>query len=390
MMQTKRCTLLLVPTLALIALPAAAQSLRVLEPSPGYRRSDVRGISADGSVVVGNSYAPFNPNTRLDIDGFIERGSGPRLNLSATGRSASQLGTAGLSGDGRTAVGYTSTLDFSRRLATFSTADASITEYASVAQYGQDEINRSNFDGTVLTGGMSSNITLGDRQAFIIAGGQPATRLTPIDPFDDAVSAFGVSRDGRTIVGSSGGSFRLEVNAVVWTDAATVVELPNPSTMMGFDSAALGVSSNGEHIVGIVDTASILWSQGRAPLVLTGEIFEQSMMTYASHVSDDGRMILGARRLEGTSDSENQVYLWRAGMGAVLLKEFLRDRGAILPDSLFINSVTGVSEDFTKIAANGFVNGEFRGMVITVPGSGVLTSLVMVSALASHRRGRVR
>src|SRR3954469_16033504 len=112
-------------------------------------------------------------------------------------------------------------------------------------------INGISADGTVVVG------TDADQHAFRWQIGSAA--LEPITPAGVLNNAFGVSGDGKTVVGR----FDLPTKAFKWTSSGGIVNLgkivsasnPDPATM------AFDASFDGSVIVGKSDNQAFRWSQ---------------------------------------------------------------------------------------------------------------------------------
>ena len=137
--------------------------------------------------------------------------------------------------------------------------------------------------------------------------------------------AFGVSADGTTIVGFSGGE------AFRWTDGGGMVGLG------GFSSSARGVSADGSTVVGQGESApnvteAFRWTSGSGVVGL-GDLSGGSFFSFAWDISSDGSTVVG---LSNTTPG-NEAFLWTSSGGMVGLGD--------LPGGGFDSQALAVSAD---------------------------------------------
>ncbi len=268
-----------------------------------------RGVSADGTVIVGEVPTDFfsslrafvwNPVRGVQIIGNFPGGAGDSAALD-------------VSSDGRVVVGYGNALalehpvaeaflwtprDGFRRLGDLPGGDAYSVAHAVSA------------DGTVVAGGSSGSSGL---RAFRWTAVDGMTSLGTLSGTEGISEAYGISADGLTIVGASTSTSR---EAFRWTAAGGVTglgDLPGG----GAGSAAHAVSGDGTRIVGTSlgpsGSEAFLWeaASGMRPLAevlaldygidLTGWT-----LTSARAISADG-LVIGGDGFNPAGEAEGWV-----------------------------------------------------------------------------------
>lgn len=179
-------------------------------------------------------------------------------------------------------------------------------------------------------------------------------------PGATSAAAYGVSGDGRVIVGASGSRpFR-------WTQAAGMVGLDMPPGVTS--GSAFAANDDGSIIVG-----SARWDQTDAAFRWTAGGGMENLgvpqpwdQTSARGVSADGSVIVG--QLYRVDELNNPIYspfLWTRELGLVDLGEYLASLGLDLTGWTLMYA-TGVSADGRTIVGNGEHNGELEGWVLTL------------------------
>lgn len=121
-------------------------------------------------------------------------------------------------------------------------------------------------------------------------------------------AAYGVSANGEVVVGTSASATGM--TAFVWTESGGLTALPMLTG--GTSATAYAASADGSLLVGSSDSASgqqaCIWSNGQVTGLsdLAGGIFQSE----ARDVSDDGAVIVGY----GTSASGREAFRWTAGV----------------------------------------------------------------------------
>ena len=283
-----------------VTLPAQAASFQELGFLPGgsFSRSFALGVSADGSVVVGESSSVNSPaeafrwtqGTGMVGLGFLP-GGGPSANLNAGSNAL------GISADGSVVVGYSNIPNVNGGYEAFRWTQAT---------------------------GM---VGLGDLPGGI---------------FDS--KATGVSADGSVVVGNGTGFYG---TAFRWTQATGMVGLGYlPGGGYYAASYASGVSANGSVVVGVSTSANgtealvwqeaFRWTQGTG-MVGLGDLPGGSFWSNAQNVSADGSVVVG----QSSGAYGYEAFRWTQGTGMIGLGS--------LPGGLFVSAATGVSADGSVI-----------------------------------------
>ncbi|HUD71785.1 MAG TPA: thrombospondin type 3 repeat-containing protein [Dongiaceae bacterium] len=171
--------------------------------------------------------------------------------------------------------------------------------------------------------------------------------FTPLDDlpggsFDS--TAFGVSADGRVVVGQ--GSSALGLEAVVWMPGAGPLSLgPSPGNQFG--AIAQAASDDGIFVIGFLQRtfttfAGFRWSAATG-MEFIDDIPGGPDSNSAVDLSVDGSVVVGL----GNSAFGIEAYRWTAATGAVGLGD--------LPGAPFVSHATGVSGDGTVVVGHGNV-----------------------------------
>lgn len=304
--------------------------------------SSANGVSADGSVVVGESYSYINGTTKAfrwtEADGLVDLGHlpGGSPNSSASGVSA----------DGSVVVGSTSGPNF--------------TEAFRWTEAG----------GMVGLGGL--------------AGGSFYS------------SANSVSADGLVVVGDSSSTSGLE--AFRWTEASGMVGLGHlPGDFLPY-SFAYGVSADGSVVVGSSysgnGTEAFRWTQAGG-MVGLGDLANGlgagGLWSYAYGVSADGLVVVGTSTNGTTIVSGNiispqeEAFRWTEAGGMVSVADWLTAAGVSLAGWTRLSHAASTNLDGSVVVGHGgSVNG-LEAYIARVGGASGLVGLTDLSnSLASQ------
>ena len=185
--------------------------------------------------------------------------------------------------------------------------------------------------------------TNADGSIFLISGARVTPTGTDILGFGTEISASGDIVAGTRDIGLDTGE------AVRWENGVTTVlgDLPG-----GIErSFANGISADGTTIVGFGTSAAgreaALWRDG--PIVPLGGL-PGGGDSNALAVSGDGSVIVGSVEV-AVGDSE--PFYWTEAGGIRLLRTVLEDLGVVLPVGLDLGSATHVSDDGRRILGTG-------------------------------------
>jgi len=268
------------------------------------------GVSADGSVIVGNS------NSANGTEAF---------------RWTQGTGIVGL---------------------------GSLIGGSSFASYG----NATSADGSVVVGQSNS---ASDYQAFRWTQAAGMVGLGDLPSGINFSAAYGVSADGSVIVGVGHSASGQE--AFRWTLATGMVglgDLPGAKTGAAFDSRGYGVSADGSTVVGASQSSNGLeafrWTQATG-MVGLGDLPGSVFTSIAEATSGDGSIVVGEGN-EGTTSS--RAFIWDAAHGMRDLEDVLiNDYG--LGASLVgwhLWAATGISADGNVIVGSGTYPDDSQGI----------------------------
>lgn len=242
---------------------------------------------------------------------------------------------------------------------------------------------------------------------------------------DSASSGWGISGDGRTVVGL-GWINPGSAHAVKWTQGGSIVDMG--STVMGASSRANAANGDGRVIVGWQDDEfgfrqGAVWKDG-VQMLLTGPdgfgLGEAGDVTPdgnwvvgqggyrwseatggeylgqlpggffpqlgATGISDDGRIIVGYQREFGPP-TFGEGFIWIEGQGMVNLTDWVQTQGVVLPAGTALSLPLAISGDGMTICGLGRDSTSFAmGWVVTVPSPGAGMLLGMAGLMAARRR----
>jgi uncharacterized membrane protein len=341
--------------LAVAAAGAAAQPVvHEVVPTPGYARTVLTRLSADGAVAVGyatNDVFAERPVRWTLATGAVDLGLTP----GASGGSLS-----GVSNDGVTAAGFMVVGAGPIAVRWTEATGFETLPQDTAAAAGAGAVNA---DGSVIAGSLE------------FPGVFPACRwvsgvLEPIgySPLTNYASPAAISDDGNTIVGESGGlAFR-------WTPLGGFETLPVPVsqtpgvTYLG--ALALGVSADGTVIGGIVGSYSYTGGFVAHPFlpwryidgVFHLQQFTTETVTQVRGITSDGLVLYGAARFG--SEVSTRAVLWAGTLPSQRLDQQLLSLGADLT-GWELESVEAISADRATLVGRGRLFGVPRAFVVT-------------------------
>ncbi len=298
----------------------------------GY--SGVRALSADGTVVVGDSTSPvgFQENHAMRWSG------GVATDLGTLGGLLSQA--FGVSADGSVVVGSAgydiSLQDHAFRWSGGVMSDLGTLGGSTSAAYGVSA------DGLVVVGASSITGNL-ETHAFRWSGGV----MSDLGTLGGTNSrAYGVSADGSVVVGHSYMAGPFSIHAFRWSGGV----MSDLGTLGGTSSSARAVSADGSVVVGSADIAGDLYSHA---FRWSGGVMSDlgtlgGTSSSARAISADGRVVVG------TSAVNNRVaaFRWTAGTGIQSVQSLLAAAGVNV-SGWQLQTADAVSADGTVIGGNG-------------------------------------
>jgi uncharacterized membrane protein len=311
------------------------------------------GVSADGSVVIGNAgtggghLMGFRWDVAQGVAGFSNMPPGIAFPYDST--------ASAISADGNVVVGIGETGPYH-----YNATTGVRTNITGVAFKGESTFGVSQ-DGGIVVGGQAGN------EPITAWKWTPSGGVTLLDGLQDATA---VSADGSVVGGQIANN-----RAAVWTSAG-VVELQRNT----YPSAVTAISADGTKLVGaegaIATTylmnedqyfapsgRATLWSlDGTLQYLATDEIGKFSM---ANGISPDGSLIVGTMGIEGDNLSR-QGMLWTETLGMVSLQNLLVSQGVTGLEGWTLSQAFSVSGDSSgyNIVGYGIHDGAKEGFLI--------------------------
>lgn len=357
----------------MVACPAVGQTPGFFPTghAVGTDFSRVYGLSADGHVAAGAS----GSLTVSRSPGFTWTLAGGRDDFGLQAGMPAQTISAGISGDAGTVVGSTS---IGIRAFVYH-GPGTYQEIAPTGFYTATAAQGVSGDGSIVVGFMSVPQSFAS-QAFRWTSAGGAQPLGFAQVGDAASSANGISRDGTTIVGGSGGGSNPSV-CFAWKQSTGMVALPPlPGNTR---SGGWGVNFDGSIIVGESSgntPRATMWRNGQT--IDLGVVPGFAGGSIAKAVNDAGTVVVGY-----ASGTNTAASIWTPTFGMEHLSDYLSRNGIQVPSDWTLLNATAVSADGLTIAgwgSNATTGSE--GFVVTIPAPG---SLVLVGAgtlLAAWRR----
>ena len=332
--------------------------------APGTDRSSVAGLSSDGSLAVGTSYGdfPFNPGFTWTVAGGrydfgLERG----MPVTTEALGISDIGVV----VGRTTPGSSK---LSRPY--LWPGSGPIQDLGLLPNHSRGYAAGVSGDGQIVVGDCEySEFTDAYGQAFRWDAQGGMQGLGFLRPNGTHSKAYGISRDGSTIVGmSQSGGLLGDIEAYAWTQAGGMKELPGLPGQSTIENFAMAVNADGSVIVGKGNGPdnyrhAVRWVDGVVEDLSPG--FDHSAQALA--VSGDGDIVGGRYSVNG--QNFDNAFVWTPSTGIVDLEKFLTDNGVDVPGDYQLSEVYAVSGDgltFGGLCRN-LVTGQKEGFVATVP-----------------------
>ena len=314
---------------------AMFQSIGVLS---GMTDSDLLAVSADGTVVVGTSSATGTTNKRVAMQWKVTTG------LVALPTAAGSLSEArGVSANGLIVVGWKQASgDIGAGVTWVGGATGSTLQGPIIGGFiTTAQANAVSSDGSVIAG--TGEFT--NEYPHAVRWATTSAAPVRVETGHGEGYARGISGDGSIVVG-----YQYEPNgAFKWTVGATAATaLPELSLE---SSAAYGISTDGNVIVGSSGGFPVRWVGSAAPVSL-------GVPGVAYGTNSNGSVIVGRT---GTA------FVWRLLTNQVqLLSDLLLTAGANLT-GWTLTQANAVSQDGKTIVGNGTYNGATVGWIIRLP-----------------------
>jgi len=334
-------------------------------PSPAFDSSSAFGVSADGSVIVGESVNSNDDDEAFrwtSGGGMVPLGFLPGVPLNPDSRAF------GVSADGSVIVGQASNSNRDQEAFMWTSGVMEGLGFLPGSSFPFSRANGVSADGFVIVG--ESRNSNGNVEAFMwtSGGGMVPLGFLPgaIVGINDESVAHAVSADGSVIVGVSLNS-NGDNEAFRWTSGGGMVGLDFlPGASFPF-SRARDVSADGSVIVGDANNSNgngeaFMWTSGGGMVGLgflpgaPGPDFSN-----ADGVSADGSVIVGASR---NSNNDQEAFRWTLGGGMVPLGFLPGGAGVTNPSSV----ARAISADGFVIVGNGDNSNEDREAFMLILG----------------------
>lgn len=189
--------------------------------------------------------------------------------------------------------------------------------------------------------------------------------------------ANGVSADGRFVVGLSYSAEGMQ--AVRWDESNV------PLALAPARSQAYAASADGSVVVGLVGGRAFRWDEASG-LALLDDVTGSDLDSGAVGVSDDGSIVVGRYR---TGPGVEHAVLWDVAGGAYPLEALLVGLGVDLSGWSQLESATAISADGTRIVGYGIdVDGNRQAWLAVIPEPGTGLSIGLGLAVLAASRGR--
>jgi probable HAF family extracellular repeat protein len=310
--------------------------------------SDAFGVSAAGSVVVGQS----NTTSGGNYQAFRWTHSGGMVSLGflGTGDSSSALG---VSADGSVVVGQSNTTSGGNDEAFRWTQSGGMVGLGFLGTGDYSSANGVSADGSVVVG-YSYTTSGGNDEAFrwTQSGGMVGLGFLGTGNYSHA---YGVSGDGSVVVGYSNTTSGGNDEAFRWTQSGGMVGLGFLGT--GNYSAAIGVSADGNVVVGTANTASVggsyeafRWTQSGGMVGLgflgTGNFSD------ALGVSAYGNVVVGYSYTT-SGGSNREAFRWTQSTGMQSVTAWLAAAGVTLPSGWSLTQAQATNADGSVVVGQG-------------------------------------
>jgi probable HAF family extracellular repeat protein len=291
-------------------------------------RSVANGMSADGSIVLGNDLRGFRWTAATGIV-FLTAAAPPSPMASR------------ISSDGSVVAGVMGLINGGHAFRW--TAATGIVDLGTLGGHESSVFGMSR-DGLVLVGtsDLRTDVTPSPRHAFRWTAATGMVDLGTLGGQDSETKS--TSDDGSVVVGSSNSASTLDTHAFRWTAATGMVDL---GTLGGIVSQGLLVSRDGAVVAG----HSLLPSMGRAAFRWTaatgmidlGNLGDDNRVMEITGMSADGSVIVG-HAMRSPGSAVKRPYRWTAATGMRELNSLLASANIDMT-GIELKQVTGVSDN---------------------------------------------
>jgi probable HAF family extracellular repeat protein len=301
------------------------------------------GVSADGTVVVGDSTAA------LGGEAFRWTRAGGMVGLGDLPGGDFSSRAYGVSGDGTVVVGESTSA--SGNTAAFRwTAQDGMVSVGGLPGHAFSVATAVSADGTVVVGHSSTDAGPGEAFRWTAAEGIVGLGILPGGA---SSQAYGVAGDGTVVVGASSTAQGYE--AFRWTAQEGIVGLGHLGAPGGrFFSGAYGVSADGTVIVGQSLTAAgnseaFRWTAAGG-MVGLGDLPGGPFNSQAHGISGDGTLVVGT----SITAQGQEAFLWDQAHGMRRLHDVLTQDFGLDLTGWWLEDARAISADGRTIVGTGF------------------------------------
>lgn len=353
----------------LASVPAMAQELEI-HLADGTFETSASAVSADGSVVVGQSVASTLEGGRA----FRWTTNGGFEQLTDSRSFAN-----GISADGTTIIGSIGEHGSTRAFRW--TEAGGLVELGMLDGEASADAYDVSADGAVIVG---RSVDPGNIFTAVRWTGDGGVESLGTLEGGNASVAYGVSGNGLVIVGASrSGTSGPWMEAFRWTEAGGMVELGKLNN--SDESQARAASHDGSVIVGWARDGqsqlqtAIRWTEAAG--VESLGMLNDGNLSLAYDVSDDGLVIVGSAA-DGADNNTRRGFRWTEDSGMQTVEDWLRDAGADIASNVTRNAY-GVNEDGTVVVGDTHDNKMFIARTSQSGGGNPPPGLITIDDMAA-------
>ncbi len=334
-----------------VAFPAQAASFQGLGDLPGGSfLSRAKGVSADGSVVVGAG----NDTGATGTEAFRWTQGTGMVGLGDLSGGSFVSSAGGVSADGSVVVGQSYSANGSEAFRWTQATGMVVLGYLPGGGLVSNGAIGVSANGSVVVG---LAISANGVEAFRWTQATGMVGLGDLPGGSFYSIAYGVSGDGSVVVGLGNGPGANGQEAFRWTQATGMVGLGDLAGG-SFYSLARGVSADGSVVVGYGNSANnsganrteaFRWTQVTG-MVGLGDLPGGNFDSAAWGVSADGSVLVGY----GNSANGQEAFIWNSSQGMRSLKEVLTNDYGLNLTGWRLNEARGISADGLTVVGSGF------------------------------------
>lgn len=336
---------------------------------PGYQDySTAKLVNAEGSVIAGEAITPVSGGAVIARGFRWTKVDGQKEYLGSLGGNGSST-VKGMSADGSVIVGSASK-DKDIQHAYRWTDGPGMKDLGTLGT-GNSLVSGANAvsaDGSTVVGfsGNDNNETRAFRWIDTPTGMEDLGTLKKLNSGNSTAS--GVNVDGSIIIGDADNDSG-ETRAFRWTKLKGMEDLGTLKADNSGSSHAKLISADGSTIIGSADSDNnqsnlFRWTETSKRMQSLGTLnASNSGPSTAAGVSADGKSVVGTSR---NDNNQNRAFLWTEALGR------MQDLGTLKSDNSGVSSAVGISADGKVIAGNSDTDeGRTRAFIYKVSSGGM-------------------